>query len=65
MTKKQRLKRNNHVTLRLTDDDIQLAEKAAKLLSLNRAEFIREAIRKQGLLAVRRFKSGGGSETTS
>jgi len=54
MKQKERIKRR-YTTLRLSDQDISLAEKAADLLSLNRSEFIREAIQKHGLATIKKF----------
>jgi uncharacterized protein (DUF1778 family) len=58
--KRSRIKRR-YTTLRLSEQDIQLAQEAADLLSLNRSEFIREAIQKHGLATIKKFarKSDG------
>jgi predicted DNA binding CopG/RHH family protein len=55
-----RIKRR-YTTLRLSEQDILIAEEAASLLSLNRSEFIREAIQKHGLATIKKFsrKSDG------
>lgn len=52
--KASRIKRR-YTTLRLSEQDIALAQEAADLLSLNRSEFIREAIQKHGLATIKKF----------